>query len=288
MRCLRERLPSAREGRPTSVTLGIPPYVAAQPGDRALVDVLYSLEREFTAKTFEAIDAPSAALPVHPAASDADTALDLLSVDDPRALDGNVRRVDPAVVVVNHRCPFEEYGFHEAYPVVHVRHGASVGRGEIAETNREVLPYVDSALAPGTRWAEGYPEAPARSVVRRCRERIAEMDNVIFDTAATPRESMRAADVLISDYSGIVAEWLHTGRPLLQLADRAGDREVPPLGHTTERLDVETVDRLYAEGYAEPVARRRERVLDRPGIPMDGRAGERAAAELKGVAACTA
>lgn len=318
-----------------------------------MVDILYTLERPFMTKTFEAIerhtDAPSAALPVTEDARDTDTDLDVLSVDDPHALDENVRRVDPSVVVVNHRYPFEKYDFHQSYPAVHVRHGASFGRGEIAETNREVLPYVDLALAPGERWAERYPadlpvsvvgvpeadefvgdppprerrvlyaptnhthgrgsllpaaervldtfadtdfellfrphpvdvtEEPARSVVERCRERITDVENVTFDANSTPGESLRRADVLVSDYSGIVTEWLHTGRPLIQLTEIVANREVPPVGYATDRLRIETVERLYAEGYPDSVAERRERVLKRFGVPMDGRAGERAAAEI--------
>ena len=322
-----------------------------------MVEVLYTLDRPFMTKTYEAIDghvdAPSAALPVSEAARGADTRLDVLSVEDPTALDENVRRADPAVVVVNHRHPFDEYDFHRSYPTVHVRHGASFGRGEIAETNRRVLPYVDLALAPGERWAERYPEdvpvavvgvpeadgfvadpaprerrvlyaptnhrygkgsflntaehvldvfagadfdlrfrlhpadvteEPAKSVAERCRERIADLRNVTFDVDSTPAESVRRSDVLVSDYSGIVVEWLHTGRPLVQLTDVVADRAVPSVGHTTERLDLETVERLYDEGYPEPVAERRERALGRFGVPMDGRAGERAAERIVEVA----
>jgi len=67
-------------------------------------------------------------------------------------------------------------------------------------------------------------EEPGESVTERCRQRIADLPNVTFDDEATPRESLLWADLPVSDYSGIVTEWLHTGRPLVQLTDIAADR----------------------------------------------------------------
>ena len=128
-------------------------------------------------------------------------------------------------------------------------------------------------------------EEPGRSLTERCRDRIADVRNVTFDTNGTPRDSMAGADLLISDYSGMIAEWLHTGRPLVQLTDVVADRAVPEIGHVTDRLDLEAVDRLYERGYSPGAERRLEAFLDDLGIPMDGRAGERAA---RGIETCTA
>ena len=72
-------------------------------------------------------------------------------VDELGAVDRQVRRIDPDVVVYNHRHCIEDVEFHEQYPIVHVRHGASVGRGEIEETAVKTGEAVDAALAPGQR-----------------------------------------------------------------------------------------------------------------------------------------
>ncbi|MBZ6494985.1 CDP-glycerol glycerophosphotransferase family protein [Natrinema longum] len=320
--------------------------------------VLYAIERPFMRKTFEAIDrhvdVASAFLPVRDDARGCSDRIDEIDVRNPDAVDENVRAIDPGVVVYNHRFGIERFTFYEEYPLVHLRHGASIGRGEIEVTTATILERVAAALAPGERWARAYravaprdvriavvgiPEAdelvdappprerrilyaptnykvgrgayantarsvvecfadteyellfrphptdrregPGLSVTRECRERIAEIPNVVFDTATTPTESMRRSDVLVSDYSGAIAEWLHTGRPLVQLtAIDAPDREVPRIGVTTDAIDLELVDDLYSNGEPPAAKRRRASWLDRLGIPMDGRAGERAAREV--------
>lgn len=323
-----------------------------------MVAVLYAIERPFMRKTFEAIDrhvdVESAFIPVRADARGCSDRIDEIEVRDPDAVDENVRAIDPGVVVYNHRFGIERFTFYEEYPLVHVRHGASIGRDERRVTAETILEHVAAALAPGERWARAYraaappgvrvavvgiPEADAlvdappprahrvlyaptnylvgrgayantaRSVVecfadsayellfrphptdrregpglpvtRECRERIAELPNVVFDTAATPTESMRRSDVLVSDYSGSIAEWLHTGRPLVQLtAIDAPDREVPRIGVTADAIDLALVDELYRNGEPPAVKRRRASWLERLGIPMDGRAGERAAEEV--------
>lgn len=328
-----------------------------------MVEVLYAIERAFMRKTFEAVerhvDAASAFVPLRADARGCTDRIRELPVADPGDVDASVRDADPAVVVYNSRFRLDEVDFYESYPLVHLRHGASVGRGEVSVTTEWLRGRVAAALAPGERWAERYradldarvsvvgvPEAddlatadaprekrvlyaptnhqfgggsycntaeavldafagtdyhllfrphphdrrlePARSVTERCRDRIDGMPNVTFDDRATPRESMRDADLLLSDCSGVVAEWLHTGRPLVQFTDVAGDdTDVPAIGHVTSvaEFDVDTVDRLYREGYTDEEARRCEAFLDDLGIPMDGRAGERAARE---VVACAA
>jgi CDP-glycerol glycerophosphotransferase (TagB/SpsB family) len=126
-------------------------------------------------------------------------------------------------------------------------------------------------------------EEPGKSLTEECRERIAEIPNAVFDERETPRESMLQADVLISDYSGIVSEWLHTGRPLVQFSDiAANDNEVPEIGFVTTgaEFDAEMLDALYERGYSEAVAEQEAAFREKLGIPMDGRAGERAAAEV--------
>ncbi|MEA5410094.1 CDP-glycerol glycerophosphotransferase family protein [Haloarculaceae archaeon H-GB2-1] len=279
------------------------------------------------------------------------------SIESAADLDAAVESVDPDVVVQNHRFEAEVLGerpaFHDEYTVVHVRHGASVGRGEIANTTRDLGSVVDVALAPGEHWATQYrrsfpddvrvsvvglPEAdalvgtdpprkrrvlyaptnhnygggcyvrtaeqvldvfegsdfelrfrphpmdrieePGRTVTKRCRERIASLPNVVFDDDTTPRESLLWADVLLSDYSGLVTEWLQTGRPLVQLIDLASDAEVPQLGLTTDSLDLETVTEVYESGYPPAIAESAADAIASLGIPMDGRAGERAAREV--------
>jgi hypothetical protein len=331
-----------------------------------MVTILYTFDRRFMRKTFAAIDrpvdAPSAYLPLRPAASGAlpETRELAASIDDAADLDDAVFDVDPAVVVRNNR--FETTvlerrpDYPDSYPVVHVRHGASVGRGERETTTDELGDAIDVALAPGRYWADHYrrelpgdvrvavvgiPEAdalvgteaprqrrvlyaptnhtygggsylstatqmldvvadsdfelrfrphpmdrieePGRSLTAACRERITAMPNVSFDDGTTPEASMRWADVLVSDYSGIVTEWLHTGRPLLQVTDVEGGT-VPTLGETTDALSLSLLDAVYhgdAEPSEESTALANRAAL---GIPMDGRAGERAARE---VLACT-
>lgn len=328
-----------------------------------MATILYAIERPFMRKTFEAIDrhvdGESAYIPVRADARGCSDRIDEIEVDDPDAVDENVRAIDPDVVVYNHRFGLERFTFYEEYPLVHVRHGASIGRGERSVTATTILAHVSAALAPGERWARAYREAappdarvsvvgipeadvlvdsppprerrvlyaptnymvgqgayantarsvlecfadteyelcfrphptdrregPGLAVTQACRDRIAELPNVVFDTAATPAESMHRSDVLISDYSGSITEWLHTGRPLIQLTDiDALDREVPQIGATTDTLEIELVDDLYHDGEPEAVARRREAWLADLGIPMDGRAGERAAEEVMRCAA---
>ena len=322
-----------------------------------MVAVLYAIERPFMRKTFEAIDrhvdCESAYVPVREDARDCSDRLEELPVDDPSAVDDAVRAIDPAVVVYNHRFSLEACSFPEEYPLVHVRHGASIGRGEIRVTTDSVLDRVTAALAPGDRWARAYrevapsgvrvatvgiPEAdslvgaeaprarrilyaptnylvgrgayantaheildcvadtefelrfrphptdrregPGLAVTRACRERIVDLPNVTFDTATTPAESMRWADVLVSDYSGSIAEWLHTGRPLVQLTDVDADREVPAIGVTTDALSIELLEAVYENGEPDHARRRRASWLERLGIPMDGQASARAATEV--------
>ncbi len=314
-------------------------------------------------KTFEVIDshvpAPSAYLPLRPAAEDCSETLEEVRPPDldPATVDETVRALDPDVVVQNHRFAPERFAFTDEYPVVHVRHGASVGRGEVWNTTDDLGDVVDVALAPGDYWATHYrehfpedvevavvgvPEAdslvgaappddgrvlyaptnhnygggsylataedvldafegadfelmfrphpmdrleePGRSLTRRCRERIETMPNVEFDESDTPRESLEAADLLISDCSGIVVEWLHADRPLLQVTTLAGDADVPPLGYRTDDVRIDLVTELYESGYPRGVREARDRHLAELGVPMDGRAGERAARE---VMACT-
>ncbi|WP_435174835.1 CDP-glycerol glycerophosphotransferase family protein [Halorussus sp. AFM4] len=325
-----------------------------------MVRVLYVVERTFMRKTFEAIDrhveAESAYVPVRPEAVGCSEAIPAVGVDDVTDVDRHVRAVDPDVVVYNHRFRVDEVDFYDDYPLVHVRHGASIGRGEIETTAELTGQAVDAALAPGERWARRYaevypddvdvsvvgvPEAdelvaaeppdekrvlyaptnhnygggsyvntarevldlfadtdyellfrphpmdrkeePGKSLTAECRERIADLPNVTFDDDETPMAGMRRADLLLSDYSGIVAEWLHTGRPLVQFTDVAADEnEVPKIGYTTSVSDltIEDIDALYERGYPDRVAEREADFRADLGIPMDGRAGERAAAEV--------
>lgn len=323
-----------------------------------MTEILYAIERPFMRKTFEAIDrhvaVDSAYIPVRADARGCSDRIDEIAVDDPGAVDDNVRTIDPSVVVYNHRFGIEQFSFYEEYPLVHLRHGASIGRGEIAVTADTILRHVTTALAPGTRWAAAYragappdvtvavvgiPEAdtlvgsrpprnrrvlyaptnymvgrgayantarsviecfantayellfrphptdrregPGLAVTRECTARIADLPNVVFDTATTPAESMRRSDVLISDYSGAIAEWLHTGRPLIQLTDiDAPEHDVPQIGTTTDAIDLELIDDRYHNGDPAAVKRRRASWLDSLGIPMDGKAGERAASEV--------
>ena len=322
-----------------------------------MTEILYAIQHAFMRKTFEAIDrhvdAESAYVPMNVGARGCSDALTEIDVDEVGAIDRQVRRLDPDVVVYNHRHRVSDAEFHEEYPLVHVRHGASIGRGEIEATAEMTGEAVDAALAPGERWARRYrevypvgvdvpvvgiPEAddlvsadpprerrvlyaptnhsygggsylrtaervidlfsnadyellfrphpvdrdeePGKSLTEECKERIADVPNAVFDENTTPRRSMLASDVLLSDYSGIVAEWLHTGRPLVQFTNVASDEnEVPEIGYATagDDLDLETVDGLYADGYPAAVAEREAAFRDDLGIPMDGRAGERAA-----------
>ena len=325
-----------------------------------MVEILYAIQRTFMRKTFEAIDdhidADSAYVPMEAEARGCSGTIPEVSVDEVGAIDRQVRRVDPDVVVYNHRYKANDAEFHEEYPLVHVRHGASIGRGEIAETAAMTGEAVDVALAPGERWARRYadvypddvdvsvvgvPEAdelvtagsprerrvlyaptnhnygggsyldtarevidlfagsdyellfrphpadrheePGRSLTEECRERIAEIPNVVFDGSETPMAGLRASDLLLSDYSGIVTEWLHTGRPLVQFTDLASEEnEVPRIGYTTNvtEFDLDDVDALYENGYPDPIARREAAFRSELGVPMDGRASERAAAEV--------
>jgi hypothetical protein len=323
-----------------------------------MVDVLYAIERPFMRKTFEAIDrhvdVESAYVPVREDARGCSDSITEISVRNPDAVDANIRAIDPGVVVYNHRFGIERFSFYEAYPLVHLRHGASIGRGEVTVTTETILEHVSAALAPGERWARAYravapddvrvvtvgiPEAdqlvdapspgdrrvlyaptnylvgrgayantarsviecfagtayellfrphptdrregPGLAVTRDCRKRIAELPNVVFDAATTPIESMRRSDILVSDFSGTIAEWLHTGRPLIQLTDvDAASKTVPPIGVTRETLTLELVDKLYRHGEPKSTKRRRASWLECLGIPMDGRAGERTAREV--------
>ncbi len=326
--------------------------------------ILYTLERPFMRKTYELIDRhvsdESAYLPVGPAAQGCSESIRELEPPayDVETIDRTIRESQPEVIVRNHRNRLGEYTFDAEYPLVHIRHGASVGRGEIANTvGPEMQAVLDVALAPGERWARRYREAfpdsvrvstvgipeaddlvdaptphsrsvlyaptnhkfgqgcylktaeailelfahtdyelrfrphpldrraePAKSVTERCRQQIQEIPNIVFDQNSLPSTSLRAADLLISDYSGLVTEWLHTGRPLIQLTDLATtERTVPEIGYTTSITDLElgTIDTLYRHGYPEAVDRRHERFLEAQGIPMDGRAGKRAAQEVR-------
>ncbi len=318
--------------------------------------VLYTLEYPFQAKTYEAVhphvDADAAYLPLRPDALDATVAVPQVDLHwgEVGYVDRQVREIDPDVVVYNHNFRHRAIDFQADYPLVHLRHGASVGRGTVRDDVREVFPLVDAALAPGMWWADQYrqtgpdlrvqtvgvPEAdplvaedpprerrvlyaptnhrygegsllntaghvldvfdgsaydlvfrphlhdtrqaPAREVVRRCRERICDLPNVTFDDRWSPLPALRSADLLLSDYSGIVTEWLHTDRPLVQFENVvSAENSVPAFGYRTDSLDLETVDRLYDAGHEPAVAERRAAWLEKLGIPMDGRAGERAA-----------
>ena len=325
-----------------------------------MVEVLYALQHAFMSKTFEAIDervtVESAYVPMNVGARGACETIPEVGVDEEGAIDRQVRRIDPEVVVYNHRHKANDAEFHDEYSLVHVRHGASIGRGEIEETAEMTGEAVDVALAPGEQWARRYdevypenvdvsvvgvPEAdelvatdpprekrvlyaptnhnygggsylntasevidlfegsdyellfrphpadrdeePGKSLTDECRERIAEIPNVVFDDHQTPMASVLASDILLSDYSGIVTEWLHTGRPLVQFTDVASDEnEVPQIGHTTSvtEFDLDDVDELYENGYPDRIAQREAAFRSELGVPMDGRASERAAEEV--------
>lgn len=325
-----------------------------------MTEVLYGIQHAFMRKTFEAIDrhleADSAYVPMNVDARGCSDAIREIPVDTVGAIDRQVRAIDPDVVVYNHRHRANSATFHEEYPLVYIRHGASVGRGQIEEAAAMTDDAVDRVLAPGDRWARRYrdvypedvavsvvgiPEAdalvaadpprekrvlyaptnhsygggsylrtahavldafadseyellfrphpvdrdeePGKSLTAECTARIADMPNVTDDTNTTPRESLLESDVLLSDYSGIITEWLHTGQPLVQFVDIADDdTEVPRIGHTTTAadFDIATVDALYRRGYDDAVADREAAFRADLGIPMDGRAGERAAREL--------
>ena len=326
-----------------------------------MTTVLYTFDHEFMRKTVEAVDrhvdASSAYLPLRSKARGSSDAIREIEVADEGGVEATIREVDPDVVVRNHRFRPGEFDVDEDYPTVHLRHGASVGRGEIDNTVTDLGPFIDLALAPGERWAvayrEGFPadvdvsvvgipeaddfvgtdpprekrvlyaptnhnygggsylntaedvldvfagsdfellfrphpmdreEEPGRSLTERCRERIEGLPNVTFDDRQTPRKSIHESDLLISDYSGIIPEWLHTGRPFVQVTDLAADDEVPAIGSVTDDLDLELLQELYEYGYPPEVEARQQAFLEDLGIPMDGRAGQRAADE---VMACT-
>ncbi|MFB6178947.1 MAG: CDP-glycerol glycerophosphotransferase family protein [Halorientalis sp.] len=332
-----------------------------------MVTILYTLDRRFMRKTFVTIDrhvgASSAVLPLRSEEGGYPQSIpvferSIASVDD---LDAAVFDIDPDVIVQNHRFAAEvldeQPAYQTEYPLVHVRHGASLGRGEEWNTTRDLGDVVDLALAPGRKWARHYrtafpdsvdvrvvgiPEAddlvqttpprdrhvlyaptnhnygggsylrsaqrvldvfagsdyhlrfrphpmdrieePGKTLTDACKDRIADLPSVTFDDTTTPRESLLWADLLISDCSGIVTEWLHTDRPLVQLTDTEADLDVPIVGLPTETLTLDLVDRLYERGYPDAVERTRANTLAELGVPMDGKAGERAAAE---VMACT-
>ncbi len=325
-----------------------------------MVEILYVIEREFMGKTFESIDrhvtVPSAYLPVRSEARGCSDTISEIDVDDITDINRNVRTIDPAVVVYNHRYRIKDIDFYDEYPLVHVRHGASIGRGERTVTAETIRHAVAVALAPGERWARRYraafsddtrvavvgiPEAddlvttdaprekrvlyaptnhnygggsylntakavldtfadaeyellfrphpmdrieePGRSLTRACKKRISTLPNVTFDENPTPNASMRVADLLVSDYSGIIAEWLHTERPLIQLTDIATEENVvPEIGYATSVVDfdISSVGDLYERGYPDSIAEREAARRAELGIPMDGRAGERAAKEV--------
>jgi hypothetical protein len=322
-----------------------------------MTDILYTFDRAFMRKTYEAIDehttAESAYLALGDAAEGSSSKLTEIERDG-RPVDDIVAAADPEVVVRNHRLQPGEFAFDTNRTVVHVRHGASVGRGEISVTTEHLGDVVDVALAPGERWATRYrdefpddvtvsvvgvPEAdplvrstpprerrvlyaptnhnygagsylntaeevldafegseyellfrphpmdrieePGKSVTERCQSRIEDLPNVTFDKNETPGESLLASDVLISDYSGIVTEWLHTDRPFLQLANLAGDRDVPRAGTVVEDIDIELVEQLYDDGPSPAAVERRDQFRANLGIPMDGQAGKRVAAQIQ-------
>jgi hypothetical protein len=326
-----------------------------------MTSILYTFDRAFMRKTYEAIDrhvdADAGYLPLGPGAAGSSRTLSAVDPDDWESIDDAVEAVDPDVVVRNHRLKPGEFDFDRNRTVVHVRHGASIGRGEIEVTLEHLGDIVDVALAPGSRWAERYqegfsedvrvdvvgiPEAdplvreepprekrvlyaptnhnygggsyldtaedvldvfegtdyellfrphpmdrieePGKSLTDRCRERIADMPNVRYDESETPIGSLLASDILVSDYSGIVSEWLHADRPLIQLGNLAADREVPAIGTVTDDLDIALVDELYQDGPPPDVRRRRAEFGADLGIPMDGQAGRRVADHLQ---ACT-
>ncbi|MGQ4557186.1 CDP-glycerol glycerophosphotransferase family protein [Halobellus sp. GM3] len=319
--------------------------------------VLYTFDRAFMRKTYEAIDrhvdVDAAYLALGPEARGCSTALREVRREG-RSVDEAVTDVDPDVVVRNHTLRPGAFGFDSERTVVHIRHGASVGRDEASVTVERLGDVVDVALAPGERWAaryrDGFPEdvtvavvgipeadhlvhsdpprdrrvlyaptnhnygsgsyvqtaehvldtfadtdyellfrphpmdrieEPGKSVTERCRSRIDDLPNVTFDDSGTPAESLRAADILVSDYSGIVTEWLHTDRPFVQLTDLAGDRSVPRAGTVTDSVSLALVDDLYDHGPPPEVRDRRDRFRASLGIPMDGQAGERAATHIQ-------
>jgi hypothetical protein len=322
-----------------------------------MTSVLYTFDRAFMRKTYEAVDqyveADSAYLALGTDARGSSTELREITHDG-RSVDNVVADVDPDIVVRNHRLRPGEFAFDSDRKVVHIRHGASVGRDETTVTLTHLSDVVDVALAPGERWAtryrDGFPddvsvsvvgipeadclvnsepprerrvlyaptnhnygsgsylntakevletfadteyellfrphpmdriEEPGQSLTEECRDRIEDLPNVTFDTNDTPRESLLDADVLISDYSGIVTEWLHTDRPFLQLTDLVGERDVPQAGTMTDTIDIDLIDDLYKNGPPPDVQECRSQFRADLGIPMDGQASKRVATQIK-------
>lgn len=113
------------------------------------------------------------------------------------------------------------------------------------------------------------------NVAEECRERIEDIDNIEFDDDRTPFESMKMSDILITDDSGLLTEWLHTGRPVIQITDIKGKRDLKKVGvHSNNIPSVSFIDDLYNNGYGPWDEQIIENTLESLGIPMDGKSSE--------------
>lgn len=118
-------------------------------------------------------------------------------------------------------------------------------------------------------------------IVNRCLRQIRDSDNIILDVDRNPHESMKSADLMISDDSGIVTEWLHTGRPLIQVTDISGNRELRRLGiHVDGTPTPQRASRLIKRGYEDEIYPISEEI-GQLGIPLDGQSGRRSATVIE-------
>lgn len=115
------------------------------------------------------------------------------------------------------------------------------------------------------------------SIVEEAERKIESIDNIYLDDDRTPGEAIINSDILITDDSGIMTEWLHTRRPIIQITDIESDRDIRTLGVKIDEVpDVSLLDRLYDEGYHFWEQNQIDLTLSSLGIPMDGRASDRA------------
>lgn len=129
---------------------------------------------------------------------------------------------------------------------------------------------------------DGGQDPESKKYTKECREMISDIDNITFATDMSweaHSNRLATSEVLLSDFSGSIACFMHTGRKIIQFGNIVRDTTVPHIGHVTDDVDsifdIDEFDDWEWEMTVRPTR-------DKLGLPVDGKASERFAKHVEG------
>lgn len=182
--------------------------------------------------------------------------------------------------------PLEDVGRTALYAPTNTPYGG----GCLMNTTDDVLDAFEDSPSWNLRFRPhplDVSRKPASERMPEWRDRVERADNMVFDDDSTPGDAIRESSVLITDDSGILAEWLHTGRPVIQFTDIQAERTVPAYGRQIDdsgNLTWMMVEQVWDDGYTQFESNMVLNNINSLEIPMDGESSTRAADEIVKVA----